>query len=81
MLLVVERVHEMVFRYEDLRLRLLEYKTRLAIYYLTEAMDMGYCDGSVELMKGHATLSKLYSDLGGEEMNSKFALKKVENEA
>ena len=59
-------------------LRVLEYKTKLAIYYLSEAMDMGYGEGSFELMKGHMTLSKLYESLGGAEMNERLKIEKPE---
>lgn len=55
----------------------LEYKTRLAIYYLTEAIDMGYSDGAFELMKAHASLSKLYSQSGGTAINSKLIGERV----
>ena len=40
-------------------------------------MDMGYGKGSMELMKAHMTLSKLYEGRGGAEMNKRLAAEKL----
>ena len=52
-------------------LKRLDYRNRLAIYYLTEAMDLGYHEASLELMKAHTALMHRYSNLGGADLYSK----------
>jgi len=48
----------------------LVYKYKVAIYYLTHAIEMGYNDASYELEKAHLFLSKWYSDHGGRTLAS-----------
>ena len=33
---------------------------------------MGYSDGALELSKAHASLSKMYADMGGADISSKI---------
>ena len=44
------------------------YRNKLAIHYLTEAMEMGYYDSVFELARAHLSLSEWYSKNGGDEL-------------
>ena len=43
----------------------LVYKYKTAIYYLTEALEMGYYDASFELAKAHSSLARWHGKHGG----------------
>lgn len=40
---------------------MLVYKFKLAIFYLTDAVEMGYKDATYELSRAHLSLSSWYS--------------------
>jgi len=43
----------------------LVYKYKAAIYYLTEALEMGYYDASFELAEAHSSLARWHGKHGG----------------
>jgi len=51
---------------------MLVYKYKVAIHYLTQAMEMGYYDAALELAKGHYSLAEFYHSHGGNELSEKF---------
>ena len=50
----------------------LVYQFKVAIHYLTEAIEMGYFDATYELAKAHTSLGTWYSEHGGYELSMKF---------
>ena len=48
------------------------YKYKVAIHYLTQAVEMGYYDAALELAKAHYSLAEFYYSHGGSELSEKF---------
>jgi hypothetical protein len=48
------------------------YKYKVALYYLTEAVEMGYYDATYELARAHTSLAEWYRLHGGEELGRKL---------
>jgi len=50
------------------------YKNKLAIYYLTPAVEMGYYEATLELARAHSTLADRYGRKGEDEVYSRLKL-------
>jgi len=48
------------------------YKNKLAVYYLTPSVEMGYYEATLELARAHSTLADWYGRKGGDEIYSRL---------
>lgn len=56
----------------------LVYKYKVAVYYLTNSIEMNYNDASYELKKAHQHLSDWYDKHGGQALESALKVTKAQ---